>query len=491
MNWWWNLAVWAVGLFVTAAPAAAEPRQVIVEENGVVCIEADQTESGLDKWKVHTDASLGDWVKGFHGQGCLQFTGNNEASGPPTSVLVYPVKITNAGTYRLAIRGLEAPLETKEGDKANDCYVRMVGQPDWRGQLTKHVLLGASYKWSWEVKCEYEHHQFKIAEYELKAGVHVLQVAGRSRNFFLDRVVLYKDLSVREAQSQKLQPSKRQPAEDPDNTVSAAPVKADMPDNAPPAEATEPQFDAKLDLISLHYDHAPDQDDGHSAAADRAVLLALHDAEWVKQHTLAVSGTYGRNKKSFNKKSDAVMDASFHDLGGWVPADADWDKAVERLVERWSATLSAGGDVWVKEGGQSDITADILRAIKQRLPEVDTTRRIHVVQHSRWNEDQTTPEDLRYTRDQSHYIRIRDANRYLNIKGGDEAFQEAALAHAPTRQAWKVAFAYYDPRKHRLDFSDTGELLHILGLGEVGIDDFRTRYLARQDDRPSKEAATQ
>ena len=35
---------------------------------------------------------------------------------------------------------------------------------------------------------------------------------------------------------------------------------------------------------------------------------------------------------------------------------------------------------------------------------------------------------------------------------------------------------YYDPN-HRLDFSDTGELLHILGLGEMGIDGFRERFL--------------
>ena len=30
-----------------------------------------------------------------------------------------------------------------------------------------------------------------------------------------------------------------------------------------------PKFNRKTDLISLHYDHAPDKDDGHSAAADR------------------------------------------------------------------------------------------------------------------------------------------------------------------------------------------------------------------------------
>lgn len=45
---------------------------------------------------------------------------------------------------------------------------------------------------------------------------------------------------------------------------------------------------------------------------------------------------------------------------------------------------------------------------------------------------------------------------------------------------WEAAFTYYKP-EHRLDFSDTGELMHILGLGEIGIDDFRGRFLVNTD----------
>ena len=200
-------------VWVAVASGAEKQRQVFVEEGGVVCIEAEQTSSDLGQWKKHTDASFKDWVGGFLGDACLQFTGNKESSGPPTSVLVYHVKISTAGKYRLAIRGLEAPLESGEGDKANDCYVRMVGQAEWRGKFTKHVLLGKSYAWSWGVKSEYAHHKFTIAEYDLAAGVHTLEVAGRSKNFFLDRIVLYKsDVPVKEAQNEKRAPSKREQA---------------------------------------------------------------------------------------------------------------------------------------------------------------------------------------------------------------------------------------------------------------------------------------
>jgi hypothetical protein len=188
----------------------AKTANVFIEADGVVCIEAASTDSELGKWRKHSDASFKDWVAGFWGEACLQFVGNKEASGPPNSVLVYHIQINTPGKYKLALRGLEAPLETGEGDKGNDCYVRMAGQPEWRGKFTKHVLLGPSYQWSWNVKSEYAHHKFTIAEYELDKGIHRFEVAGRSKNFFLDRIVLYHDLPAEKAQDKKLKPSKRQ-----------------------------------------------------------------------------------------------------------------------------------------------------------------------------------------------------------------------------------------------------------------------------------------
>lgn len=235
-------------------------------------------------------------------------------------------------------------------------------------------------------------------------------------------------------------------------------------------------FNPKTDLISLHYDHAPDLDDGHSAAADRTLLQSVFGRDWLVPHVVAVSGAYGKNASQFVPGSDAVMDAAWDDAGGWLAAHRDRQKAVETLVERWTQTLKAGGDVWVKEGGQSDITAAVVAKIASSMKDVDPRRRIHVVQHSTWNEEQTTPEALAYTRDHTDYIKIRDANTYLNLKGGEASFVAAATAHPQFGKMWRAAFAYYDPAV-RLDFSDTGELMHILGLGEFGLGDFKRKYL--------------
>ena len=238
-------------------------------------------------------------------------------------------------------------------------------------------------------------------------------------------------------------------------------------------------FDPKADLISLHYDHAPDLDDGQSAAADRTILESLYGRDWLNAHVVAVSGAYGRNAPDFVPASDRVMDAAWDDTGGWLAAHGNRQRAVDALVGRWTRTLKAGGDVWVKEGGQSDITAAAVAKIESTMKDVEPRRRIHVVQHSTWNEDQTTPEALTFTREHTDYIRIKDANTYLNIKGGDAAFVTAATAHPAFGRIWRAAFAYYDP-KVRLDFSDTGELMHILGLGELGTAEFQRRFLENQ-----------
>lgn len=239
-------------------------------------------------------------------------------------------------------------------------------------------------------------------------------------------------------------------------------------------------FDKEKDLISLHYDHAPDKDDGHSAVADRTLLQSLFGAEWLKHHIIPVSGAYGANKPKFRPESDQVMDAVFNDCGGWLAAHTDRDAALATIFKRWTEALNAGGDVWVKEGGQSDLTGEVLRRINQEFPEITTTERVHVVQHDdTFNEKHSDRELLAYTKEHSDYIRIKNANEYLNMKPGDENFIQAAIAHPVYGNLWKTAFEYMKPTA-RLDFSDTGELMHILDLGEIDIAEFGRRYLGEE-----------
>ena len=191
MNLKFSLICIFMSFFICLVAQDSIKSSIIEEKNGYVVIEPESIKS-FGSWKLHNDNKEFSWLSGFTGSGCLQFTGNAETSGPPKNIITFPIKINNAGEYYLKIRGIEAPLETKEGDKANDCYVAMLGQDGCYGKLNKHVLLGASYNWLWSIRAECEKHKFSDPKYKLEKGIHELQIAGRSKNFFIDRIVLYK-----------------------------------------------------------------------------------------------------------------------------------------------------------------------------------------------------------------------------------------------------------------------------------------------------------
>ena len=88
-----------------------------------------------------------------------------------------------------------------------------------------------------------------------------------------------------------------------------------------------PLFNPGSDLISLHYDHAADRDDGISAAADRTVLQTLYGVDWIKSHTIRVNGTFGENDFWFQFESIPLMDVvwgsnSNSQLGGYISPSA-------------------------------------------------------------------------------------------------------------------------------------------------------------------------
>lgn len=234
-------------------------------------------------------------------------------------------------------------------------------------------------------------------------------------------------------------------------------------------------FDSARDVIALHYDHAPDLDDGQSASADRTVLQSTYGTRWMGTHLVIVSGTCGLNAPTFVKKSDRVMRVVWGDR--WLAAHDRWKPSVSAAAARWTSAIERGGRVWVKEGGQSDFTADVVALIKVMRASIDPRRSVIVVQHSDWNEQQTTPAKLAYTKANTHYVRIRDANAYDALPPGDsatQAFIDAATSSKRFARYWRASFAYYPAR---VDFSDTGELTHILGLGEIGVADFARRFL--------------
>lgn len=276
------------------------------------------------------------------------------------------------------------------------------------------------------------------------------------------------------------------------------------------------------DLISLHYDHMPDPDDGHATVAARTVTGRFG----ITPHVVAGTHSFPVNRTNafpgpFQEAAMAVMSATWG--GAWLNAHnynnnntAPNAQTVEKTAEKWHSTLKNGGHVWVAEGGPSDFTAFVLKYMKDHLKyQFRTPRRIHVVQHGaepcanpdyvRLNERNTGEENLRYVQNHTDYVIIGNGNCHQVRTGNDiykptanfrstretfnQSFKNVAARHVYA-SAWAAAFRYWDPVERRnatavhftegklvpypwpaLDFSDTVELMYILGIGIDTVND--------------------
>ena len=245
------------------------------------------------------------------------------------------------------------------------------------------------------------------------------------------------------------------------------------------------QFVQDQDLISLHYDHAPDRDDGHATVA----ALAVVRSRGIVPHV--VSGAHGTgNADQYVPAAEVVMRAAWG--SAWEDANGNRQAAVNATSARWLNTLLNGGDIWVAEGGQSDFTTAVVRSINTSNPGINTRTRIHVVQHSRFNESNSNQSDLRFSQANTDYILINDGNddngtADLNMRS--DSFVQLAR-NSQFGSAWNAAFSYLNPNV-KLDFSDTVLLLHILGIGRdqiATVDDFGAIFLDQspENDTPDQ-----
>ncbi len=231
---------------------------------------------------------------------------------------------------------------------------------------------------------------------------------------------------------------------------------------------------APNDLVSLHYDNAPDRDDGHALVAGRV----LTDFFGVG-NVIAVNGTHGFERRAaFHEESQPLFNQTWPN---GYDAFEDRRGSVLAVASRWSNTISTGGHVWVAEGGPMDFSADVLR----ELPS-DFRRSVTIVQHSHgYNEDQTNPVNVTYVENNANYIRIDNGNlggnstADLNIDSTSPShpFVTGALSSRWSTY-WQLAFDYL-PVTNKLDFSDTVEYLWILDIPQSEVNnptDFTNRY---------------
>lgn len=238
------------------------------------------------------------------------------------------------------------------------------------------------------------------------------------------------------------------------------------------------RFNVEKDLFLAQFDSKTDVDDLHSVAAV-ATMLADPRFSGVQYH--AVAGAYGIQGGRFVPANE-LFELAFG--SNWSDAHTDYDRALDEVSALVIETLNKDGTVWIADAGQSDFSADIVRQMKNLLPEIDLKERIHVVQHADWNEEVTTPEDLAYVKAAASYHKIPDGNAVGNGTPGFRTDEPVAwrdhITSSKERQIWELAIVIanrYNARDGRydntaiggggMDFSDVAETCWIFGFTDL------------------------
>lgn len=254
--------------------------------------------------------------------------------------------------------------------------------------------------------------------------------------------------------------------DEPETTTADAP-----PQTTPALKTVDGPFDPQRDLLAVHFDFAH-RDDGHAAVATRELATSFG----VTPHL--VSGTAALESDRFTHDYAALMQLVWGEQ--WFDATADRPTAVATSVQRWLVTIEGGGRVWIAEGGVSDFTAEVLREITTQRPDLDTRATVQVVQHNGGNESESIPENQRFVAENTTYIRIEDGNddnATADLNQQSDGF-EAVAEVGRYRRLWSEAFVYLPAAE--LDFSDTVEVLYVLGVGKDEVanpDDFANRFM--------------
>ncbi|UCD61415.1 MAG: hypothetical protein JSV59_02220 [Flavobacteriaceae bacterium] len=237
-------------------------------------------------------------------------------------------------------------------------------------------------------------------------------------------------------------------------------------------------FNKDKDLLLVQYDCKTDVDDLHSVAA---FITLMSDPDFKKVNYHAVAGTYGIQEGLYVPPND-LFRLAFGD--NWTDAHENLKGAVERVKGLAKKTLANQGDIWIAEAGQSDFSAALIKALQLDLPEINISQRIHVVQHSDWNEEVTSPASLDFVKKNTAYHKIADGNAVGNGTPGfrtpDYTNWKDKITDLKLVAIWQLAIDLgnkYNGKEGRynneaiaaggLDFSDLSEVCWILGLQDI------------------------
>lgn len=189
------------------------------EVNGIAVIEAENG-TRPSAWARETG------ISGATGGAYMAYRGSDSFGGPSSNVARYTVRINSPGTYRFIWRNRIGIIASSNANtEHNDSWLRFPNASNFYGQKGSSRIFprgggsngpypeGASASgyfkiytntlgWNWSTNTsDNDAHQIYVVFNN--AGVYTIEVSGRSRGHFIDRMVLYKEsqYSLSSAQS--------------------------------------------------------------------------------------------------------------------------------------------------------------------------------------------------------------------------------------------------------------------------------------------------
>jgi hypothetical protein len=240
------------------------------------------------------------------------------------------------------------------------------------------------------------------------------------------------------------------------------------------SNSAEKKFDMNKDLLLLNFDLKTDVDDVHTIAA---LDLILKSNQYKNLNYYAISGTYGMQGGGYVPANELFNLVFKHN---WTDVHNYRQTSINKTIKKINKTLSLGGNIWMAEAGQSDFTQEILEALCEYNISF-TKDQIIVVQHSEWNEKETSVDALNYVKQKTTYIKITDGNQTGNGTPGfnDPDYSTKTLENKNllSSKTWTLAneiSTKYNGINGRYnnkaisgggaDFSDLVEVAYILGI---------------------------
>lgn len=159
----------------TIVVLALQTQPVYQESGGIVVVEIESA-AAVPSWASQTA------LAGYTGTSYYTWTGPDLFGSPGSGILNYRLNISAAGTYSFRIHNRHDFADSTE---QNDVFTRLDG-----GTWVK-TYSSQRGQWTWATNHEFSGTDKPPAQYVLSAGIHTLEISGRSHGFSIDRFHLY------------------------------------------------------------------------------------------------------------------------------------------------------------------------------------------------------------------------------------------------------------------------------------------------------------